>query len=189
MLVAPIIEGRSPGLWRILTAVLAFAGLVVAIGPSFGALDLRGVGLAALASLGGVAQFFTGRAISRFMTPAVFGSLVHLVILPAVLLIALQVGSGQLEMLPGGGATIAGYYFLIGVAAVYVVAYMLQMLSLRFAPASTVAPYFNLEPIVTTACAGLLFGERLTINQYAGGGIVLAALVISSLLASREVKA
>jgi drug/metabolite transporter (DMT)-like permease len=189
MVMSPIIERRAPGIPRVLTAVLAFAGLVVAIGPSFGALDLRGVGLAALASLGGVVQFFTGRSISRFMTPAVFGSLVHIVILPAVLLVALWVGGGHLEILPGGGAKLDGYHFLVGVAGVYVVAYMLQMLSLRFAPASTVAPYFNLEPIVTTACAGLLFGERLTINQYAGGGIVLAALVISSLLASREIAA
>ena len=189
MLVSPIIEGRSPGLWRILIAVFAFVGLVVAIGPSFGALDLRGVGLATLAALGGMVQFFTGRSISRFMTPAVFGSLVHIIIWPAALLVALYVGGGHLKMLPGGAGTAAGWYFLVGVAAVYVVAYLLQMLSLRFAPASTVAPFYNLEPIVTTICAGLLFGERLTINQYAGGGIVLAALVISSLLGSQEAKA
>jgi drug/metabolite transporter (DMT)-like permease len=65
---------------------------------------------------------------------------------------------------------------------------MLPMSSLRFAPASTVAPYYNLEPIVTTAWAGLLFGERLSLNQYAGGGIVLAALVVSSLMGKRENK-
>jgi drug/metabolite transporter (DMT)-like permease len=35
----------------------------------------------------------------------------------------------------------------------------------------------------------LLFGERLSLNQYAGGGIVLAALVVSSLLGKRENKA
>ena len=59
----------------------------------------------------------------------------------------------------------------------------------RVAAASTVAPFYNLEPIVTTACAGLLFGEILTANQYAGGGIVLAALVVSSLLGKRENRA
>ena len=186
MLVSPIIEGRPPGLWRILITILAFLGLVVAIGPSFGALDIRGVGLACVAALGGVLQFFTGRQISRFMTPPVFGSLVHFAILPFTLIVALYVGGGQLRILTGGVAAPAGWYFLCGVAGVYVVAYMLQMLSLRFAPASTVAPFYNLEPIVTTAFAGLLFGERLTANQYAGGGIVLAALVMSSLLGSRE---
>ena len=92
-------------------------------------------------------------------------------------------------MMPGGTGTVAGFYFLLGVAGVYVAAYMLQMSSLRFAPASTVASFYNLEPIVTTACSGLLFVERLTFNQYAGGGIVLAALVVSSLLGKRENKA
>jgi drug/metabolite transporter (DMT)-like permease len=186
MLVSPLVEGRSPGMWRILIAILAFIGITVAIGPSFAGLDLRGVGLATLASLGGAAQFFTGRSISRYMRPAVFGSLVHLAIWPATLLVALYVGNGTLQLLPGNAGTVPGLYFLVGVAAVYVVAYMLQMLSLRYAPASTVAPFYNLEPILTTVFAGLLFDERLTINQYAGGGIVLAALVISSLLPSQE---
>ena len=160
MLAAPAVEGKFPGFARIAIALLAFAGLVVAIGPSFGELDIRGIGLATAASLGGVAQFFTGRSISRYLTPAVFGSLVHLVIWPATLAVALYVGQGTLQMMPGGQGTAAGLYFLSGVAAVYVVAYMLQMSSLRFAPASAVAPFYNLEPIVTTACAGLLFGER-----------------------------
>jgi drug/metabolite transporter (DMT)-like permease len=189
MLASPMVEGKFPGFWRIVIAIFAFGGLVVAIGPSFGDLDIRGIGLAALASLAGVVQFFTGRAISRYLKPAVFGSLVHLVIWPATLLVALYVGNGTLQMMPGGAGTITGFHFLLGLAAVYVAAYMLQMSSLRFAPASTVAPFYNLEPIVTTAWAGLLFGERLSLNQYAGGGIVLAALVVSSLLGKRENKA
>ena len=189
MLASPLVEGHFPGLWRIVIAVLAITGLVVAIGPGFGDLDIRGIGLATVAALGGVVQFFTGRSISRYLRPAVFGSLVHIVIWPATLLVALYVGEGTLQMMPGGAGTATGLYFLIGVAAVYVVAYMLQMSSLRFAPASAVAPFYNLEPIVTTVCAGLLFGERLTFNQYAGGGIVLAALVVSSLLGSRENRA
>ena len=159
MLASPMVEGKFPGFWRIIIAIFAFGGLVVAIGPSFGDLDIRGIGLATLASLAGVVQFFTGRSISRYLTPAVFGSLVHIVIWPATLLVALYVSEGTLQMMPGGTGTATGFYFLLGVAAVYVAAYMLQMSSLRFAPASTVAPFYNLEPIVTTAFAGLLFGE------------------------------
>jgi DME family drug/metabolite transporter len=67
------------------------------------------------------------------------------------------------------------------VAAVYVIAYMVHMLSLRFAAASTVAPFFNLEPVVTTAIAATVLGERLEVNQYIGGGLVLAALLASAL--------
>jgi drug/metabolite transporter (DMT)-like permease len=182
MMLAPVVEGRSPGLLRLLIALVAFGGLAVAVGPSFESLDLRGILLAALASAGAVLQFFSGRAISRHMTPASFGSLVHLVILPPILAIALYAGSGTLRIFPGGTATDEGLIFMSGVAAVYVVAYMIHMLSLRFSPASTVAPFFNLEPVVTTAVAATVLGERLQSNQYAGGGLVLAALVASSVI-------
>ncbi|MCA3554294.1 DMT family transporter [Aestuariivirga sp.] len=181
MLLAPVVEGRNPGLFRILIALVAFIGLAIAVGPSFDSLDIRGILLAAAGAAGATLQFFSGRAISRYMTPAAFGSLVHMVILPPVLAIALYAGSGTLRFLPGGPATSLGFTFMSGVAIIYIVAYMAQMLSLRFAPASTVAPYYNLEPVVATAAAALILGERLQANQYTGGGLVLAALVASSL--------
>lgn len=182
MLLAPVAEGRNPGLFRLLIAVIAFCGLAVAVGPSFDGLDIRGILLAGVAAAGGALQFFSGRAISRYMAPSAFGSLVHLSFLLPVLAIALYAGGGQIQFLPGGTAGTQGLMFLAGVGVAYVFAYMVQMLSLRFAPASTVAPYFNLEPVVTTAIAAVILGERLALNQYAGGGLVLAALVASSLL-------
>ena len=51
MLASPVVEGKFPGFWRIIIAIFAFGGLVVAIGPSFSDLDIRGIGLATLASL------------------------------------------------------------------------------------------------------------------------------------------
>jgi drug/metabolite transporter (DMT)-like permease len=189
VLIAPLVERQRLKAWRVGVALAAFFGLVVAIGPSFDSLDLRGVGLALLAALGGVMQFLTGRAMSRHLKPAVFGALVHAAIWPFTLAVALLVGGGKLAMFSGTAEAHTALIFLAGVAAVYVVAYMLQMLSLRFAPAVTVAPFYNLEPVVTTLCAAWLFGERLSSNQYAGGGIVLAVLVLSSFLSSRETMA
>jgi drug/metabolite transporter (DMT)-like permease len=182
MLLAPVVEGRNPGILRILIAVVAFGGLAIAVGPSFDSLDARGILLAAAGAAGATLQFFSGRAISQYMTPAAFGSMVHMIILPPMLAIAIYAGSGTLRFLPGGPATGVGLLFMLGVALVYVIAYMAQMLSLRFAPASTVAPYYNLEPVVATAAAAGILGERLQANQYAGGGLVLAALMASSLL-------
>ena len=89
-------------------------------------------------------------------------------------------------MLPGGSGSSAALLFLAALAVVYVIAYLLQMLSLRFAATSRVAPFYNLEPIVTIAVAALLLGERLTSMQYAGGGLVLVALVLASRLARKE---
>ncbi|WP_373502500.1 DMT family transporter [Aestuariivirga sp.] len=182
MLAAPLVEGRNPGLPRILISIVAFAGLAIVIGPSFDSLDIRGILLAALAAIGAALQFFSGRAISRYLTPSVFGSLVHIAILPPMLAIALYTGGGTIQIFPGGTATSAGLAFMAGLGAVYVFGYMGQMLSLRFAPASTVAPFYNLEPVVTTGIAAAFLGERLQANQYAGGGLVLAALVASSLI-------
>ncbi len=184
MLAAPLIEGRPPGLPRILVALVAFSGLAVAVGPRFESLDIRGILLAAAAAVFCALQSFSGRSISRYMTPAVFGSLVHLAILPVTLLIVLYAGSGKIGFFPGGTASAAGLAFMAGGAIVYVGGYFLHMQSLRYAPASTVAPFFNLEPMIATAVAALLLGERLAINQYVGGGMVLTALATSSFVGS-----
>lgn len=186
MLGAPMIEGHSPGAIPILIALFAFAGLAVAIGPSFEKLDIRGILLAAGAAIACILQFFSGRALSPHMTPAAFSGLVHLAIWPFTLLIALFFGGWTINFFPGGPVTGIGYAALFGVGGIYVVAYFIHMSSLRFAPASTVAPFYNLEPVVTTIVAGVLLGERLSLNQYVGGGMVLAALVVSSLYGSRK---
>ncbi len=186
MLAAPLVEGHSPGIARLAVAVFAFAGLVIAVGPSFETLDIRGIGLAAAASLFCALQFFSGRTLSAMVPPSVFGSLVHLAILPATLLIALVVGGGKIGFFPGGSVHAPGYLFLLGVGVLYVGGYFLHMQSLRNAPASVVAPFFNLEPMIATAVAALFLGERLAMNQYVGGGMVLAALAASSFVGSRK---
>lgn len=186
MLAAPLMESHAPRPAQLLVALVAFAGLYLAFGPSFTSLDVRGLLLAAVAATAAVMQFYSGRALSRHMTPAAFGSLVHVAILPLTLAIALVVSGGRLQMLPGGTGTPAALAFLGGAAIIYVIAYLLHMLSLRFAPTSRVAPFYNLEPVVSILVAGLLLGERLTPAQYAGGGLVLVALGLASRLGRKE---
>ena len=85
-----------------------------------------------------------------------------------------------MRLIDGAGVSTIGYVFALGVAGCYIGGYLLHMLSLRNAPASTVAPIFNIEPIVTTAEAAIALGERLTVHQYVGGGIVFAAVIAAS---------
>jgi len=186
MLAAPLVEGHSPGILRTLIAIFAFAGLALSVGPSFDSLDIRGILLAAAAAFGCALQCFSGRAISNYMTPAVFGSLVHAIIWVPILLIALWAGNGTLAIFPGGSANSTGLAFVAASGVVYVISYMFHMLSVRFAPASVVAPFFNMEPIVATVIAAFFLGERLALNQYAGGGMVLAALAASSFIDQRK---
>jgi drug/metabolite transporter (DMT)-like permease len=186
MLAAPLVEGHAPGLSRLAIAAIAFAGLGVAVGPTFDSLDIRGILLATAASVSCAIQFFSGRSLGRSMTPAAFGSLVHLAILPLTLAIAAWVGGGSIGVLTGTDATGLGLICMSGVALVYVVGYLTHMISLRFAPASTIAPFYNLEPIVAIAVAAIFLGERLTSGQYVGGGMVLAALVASGFAERRK---
>jgi len=181
LLAAPLVEGHRPGLVRIAIACVAFIGLAIAVGGGIGAIHWAGLALAAASSLGATLQFFSGRAVSRYLPPAVFGSLVHIAIWPLTLLIALWWGNGSLAILTPGAANSLGYAAVIGLGVVYVAAYFAQMQSLRNAPASVVAPYFNLEPVVTSLVAAVALGERLAPNQYIGGGLVLAALAAASL--------
>ncbi len=47
--------------------------------------------------------------------------------------------------------------------------------------AARTAMFFNVEPIVAMTVAAFLLGETLTLVQYAGGELVICALVMSSL--------
>lgn len=186
LIAAPLAEGHRPEPLRLLVAFVALAGLAVAVVPGALALDLRGVGLAAFASAGATLQFFSGRKMAEFMQPAAFGSVVHLIILPFTLAVALAAGDGTLQLFRGSELPGLAFALLAGVAIAYTAAYFLHMMALRTAPASTAAPFFNLEPVVTTMVAAVLLGERLSPNQYAGGAVVFAALIAASRTAIRK---
>ena len=179
---APLIERHRPSLLRILIAILAFIGIAVAIGPSFQALDGRGLILAALAAVGCALQFFSGRALSAHQSTIALSSLVHAVVLPVIFLIALVLGNGHLNTLQSPSVSVVGFAFMIGVAFAYLAGYFLHMSSLAAAPASKVVPFFNLEPVVATIMATLVLHEKLAVNHIVGGVIVFAALILCGII-------
>lgn len=186
LLTAPLAEGQAPGWPQVAISLFAFAGLALALAGEVGGLDYRGVLLAVASALACTVQFYSGRKISGHVTPVVLGSLVHLAILPVTLGVALWMNGGGLKILAGEGIPLSGFGFLAGVCLFYVFAYLIHMTSLRLAKASIVAPFYNLEPIVTAGVAALLLGERLTAIQYLGAAMVFTALIVSSLLDFRK---
>ncbi|MFO1088966.1 MAG: EamA family transporter [Hyphomicrobiales bacterium] len=177
LLASPLVERRPIGAWRLALAALGFLGLAIAIGPSTGSLDPRGIILAAMAAAGAVVQFFSARALGGSMHPVAFGLVAHVGFLPAAFALAWWLDGGGIAALHPAGVTVTGYATLAAVCALYVVSFFLQMRALSLAPATTVAPFFNLEPVTTIAVAALMLGETLTLNQYLGGAMVLAAVV------------
>ena len=183
VLAAPLAEGRFPGVARLGVALLGFAGLVVAIGPAFESVSALGLILAFLGAVGCMLQFFSGRMLSRHLTPAAFGSMVHLAIWPVMLGLALYFGGNTLRLIDGQSLLGPQAGLAVGIVCLaYLGGYFLHMSSVRAAPSSVVAPYFNLEPIISTALAVLVLGEAMTVNQWAGGAMVFAALVIAGFL-------
>lgn len=183
ILAAPLAEGRSPGWARLGVALLGFAGLVVAVGPAFEHVSVIGLVLAFLGAVGCMMQFFSGRMLSRHLTPAAFGSLVHIAIWPVMLGLALAFGNSTLTLADGLSPLGPQAFMAVGLVAIaYLGGYFFHMSSVRAAPSSVVAPYFNLEPIVSTGLAVFVLGEAMTSNQWTGGAMVFAALVISGFL-------
>jgi drug/metabolite transporter (DMT)-like permease len=176
VLLSPFIEGRRLTALEIALAIVAFAGLALALAPSFQNLSAVGIALAGLAALGCALQFYTGRALSRHMHPMAFGSLVHVAILPFVIALALG-NHGRFELLQPGQSSLV-IATSIGLGLAYCAGYFCQMSAVRSAPASIVIPYFNLEPVMTTLLAVVFLSEALTPLHLAG-----AALVIGSLFA------
>lgn len=187
LLTAPLIERRRPGLMRLAVCALGFLGLWVAVGPALEKFNILGIILAFLGAVGCAMQFFSGRMIGRHMTPAAFGSLVHIAIWPVMVLLTLYFGGGHLALVDGSGL---GPWALSSVGLVclaYLGGYSFHMMSVRAAPSSVVAPYFNLEPIMSTAVAVFVLGEAMTTNQWMGGAMVFAALVLSGFIGEKGV--
>jgi len=188
LVLAPLFEGRGVRPWRFVLAILAFAGLALAIGPTFETLDLRGVGLALIASFAAVSQFFTGHRIAGKAKSAAFLFWVHLAMLPVMAGAVLLFGHGMAWFDPGPAAffTRAGLLAVLALSCTYTLGYNAMMRALKYAAPSTITPVYNVEPIVSIAAAGLLLGERLNALQYSGGAIVLAALIASGIMAARQ---
>lgn len=183
-LAAPIVEGRSYAWGLIGCAVLAFAGLALAVGPEIQSLDVRGLVLAGLASLGCALQFFSGRMMAGKIKPDALGALVHLAVLPVVMIIMFLTNDGTTKLLSSSTST--GTLLVVSLVGVfYCAAYFCQMSSVAYAPSSVVAPYFNIEPVVTTGIAVLLLGETMTYLHMIGGSMIIMALIATNLLESR----
>ncbi len=161
---------------RLVVALVAFIGIALVVGPDLHGLDPRGLALAGLASLAAAAQFFAAASCASIATmPKLFWS--HVVILPVTLLILALTGG----FLPPQAFLLAPIALAVTYGG-YLVGFVLQILALaRIAPGPAGLAYCA-EPIIAVAIAAVVLGERLGSLQYAGGALVIAALVTNVIL-------
>jgi len=165
---------------KAIALLVAFSGLVMAIGLESGSLDWRGVALVMLGALGVAYNLtFTGPYFKGAdgLTVNVWNNLWGALALGAYLLLSDSVAW------PTTGVGWAG---LGGVAGCYVAGLPLMFGALKYLAPSQTAVMFNLEPVVSIAVAGLLLGEVTQPLQWLGVAIMLAALCFSALRGAKS---
>lgn len=168
------VEGRPLSAAETCLYPLAFLGLALAIGPSLGTLDWRGIALALFGAAGSATIFLSsGPAVARLgLLPLAFHSSLFGGLM--VTLAYLILGQALFPATPLGWTGLGGatLFYLLAVAA------QLMAIGLRGAAGSAIV--FNLEPLVSIGCAALLLGERLTLLELCGAGLVLASILAAA---------
>ncbi|MDD9877616.1 MAG: DMT family transporter [Magnetovibrio sp.] len=171
---------RLPGSVTAAAFAAAFGGLAMALGPSLEELDWRGLAFALTAAFGGTLFMFAGARASRRMDAVVLTFFTQLIGLPIV---------AAVMVIDGGPAmpdTAGGWTGLAVASAAYIVGVILQMVAVRLADPAPVSMVSNLEPLVTLILAAVVLGELLSATQYAGGGLVLAAILIAGWVTAKH---
>ena len=173
-----VIERRQPRMIELSLVLLAFAGLVLAIGPSFTGLHPLGLLLAMIGAAGAAGIFLTGRYAMARTSQLV--ALAHVNTINALGALGLGLAFSALTFPQGDFPLAGGWPVLIAATGLFAFAVFFQFGAIHNVGASRAAMYFNLEPVVTLTIAMLILGERLSPLQFLGGAMVIAALFLFS---------
>lgn len=172
---AAIVQRTPLGALRGIAFIAAFAGLAIAFGPSFDGLDWRGVALAAAAAASLTAMFIFSAVALRHVGVVSITFYSNIGSFSVMVAIVYAFGGPALPTAD------VGWGGLIGSGLCYAVGIFLHFGAINVIGAARTAMAFNLEPLIAMILAALLLGESLTLVQYAGGGLVIVALVMTSL--------
>ncbi|HMW28957.1 DMT family transporter [Plasticicumulans sp.] len=152
-------------------ALLAMAGLALTIGGELHG-SAGGIALALVAAAGYAAYILIGDRVARGVDPLCGGAVVIAASAVTSALLALAEG----VTLPQTGG---GWLAVTGIALVSTVFAMTAFLEgLSRVGSTTAAMASTFEPVVTVASAAWLLGETVSPARLAGGGLILAAVVL-----------
>lgn len=165
---------------KALALLVAFAGLVMAVGLESDSVDWRGVALVLMASLGIAGNLtFSGPYLEgvNSLTVNIWNNLWGALALGVFLAAS---GGGAL---PQSGF---GWAMLGCVVVCYILGLGLMFGALKYLPPSQAAVMLNLEPVITIVVAVAWRHELLLPLQWLGVAIMLAALCFSALRGAKS---
>ena len=171
---APVTKFEASGF------VLAFVGLVIALGPEFHQVDWRGLVMALSGAVGALVFLICYEAIPA-ETDAYAATM--WITLGTLVLCLLSVGVG-FEIVPPEQPV--GWVYLWAIAALTVLAFIFMLFAIKKMGASLTALYLNLEPVVILLVAWFVLNEQLSFGRLLGVFLVVASLLISRLPLSKK---
>jgi drug/metabolite transporter (DMT)-like permease len=177
MLLSNRLEGRALSRQQMAVFGIAFAGLVIAVGPSFDQLTIKGVLFALIAAMACAAMFLVAGHVQGSTVRTLFW--IQVVVAP-ISLVFMLVNGGPAPLDAFTKAPVA-----IGIAmAAYAVAFVFQLMASRRISASRTSLLFLFEPVTAIVFAAWFIGETLSPLQLGGVAMILAALAGEILLDS-----
>jgi drug/metabolite transporter (DMT)-like permease len=177
ILAAPFTGGGRITPARLVAFVVAFAGIVICVGPSLAGLDWRGLALAFTASLSCAALFQVTATLRQ--------DKVRLLFWVQVFAMAFVIPAALLSGLPDASVVSAAAAPLAVSALGYYIGFAGQVIAGRALAPATVGLLFLLEPVVAILAAQWLLGEVLTPVQTAGIALVIVGLSLDVWTQSR----
>ena len=163
----------------VIGAVVAFAGLILALGVKLGEYDSLGMLFGALAALGlGFVSAVSGRIFGgRDWRPVTF----NLALGAMAAIAVLSIISGNFNF----PETSTGWIGFAGSNVFYAVAMIGYFLAISYIGAPRTSLFSYIEPIVAIALAFILLGQSLSGLQLLGAAIVVLALTYTGLAKSK----
>lgn len=177
--VVAIVAGRETIVWKCLGALAAaLVGLGLAVGFSFGALNLFGVTLALMAALIAAIVIIGGSHAMKSCDSLAFTCYMMLSAAVTLAVFALFHGAVQLPV------TLAGWAGFGGVSIAYTIGTITFFAAIPFLGAVRAAMISNLEPVLGILFAMAMLGE--TVSSLQGLGIVMVIGSIFAMEAGRR---
>jgi drug/metabolite transporter (DMT)-like permease len=155
---------------RLAWTVLAFIGLAMALAVSFADIDKTGLALACLSAVA-----CTGMVITMVRVNETVGGLTtnfHLALWSCLIFAAALAFTGDVAW----PRSAAGWLFSAGNGVAWIIAYVVFLAAVRLIGAARATVLTFMEPVATIVLAALLFGERMSLVQWAGVGLVALGL-------------
>jgi drug/metabolite transporter (DMT)-like permease len=170
ILASPFTSGGRITPWRIVAFVIAFAGIILCVGPTLDGLDWRGLALAFTASVSCAALFALTAKVQQDGLTLMFWT--QVIALPVL---ALGVAATGLSPMPD--IRMAAFPIILSALGFYL-GFTCQLMAGRMLKPATLGLFFLIEPAVAITSAAVFLGETMLPLQYIGISLVIGGLAL-----------